>query len=501
MKSYICLVLLILAATPLSAQTFILSGQVRHHNPELTVMLNIPVVFGFHPENTLNVPVDATGSFRIAVPVDGPRFASLIYRRHFYTLLMEPGKSLQVDLDATVDTIRFTGGNAATACRLIRHIGMDNVPFFWENDSLAALPADDIRKFVVRPYYRQCDAAAQSVFASELPITLKHLLASELQYLHRNYLGDFFSTSVPDRKVARELLAGLFDTIPIYPAPSHPGPQYFSFADHFVRYLEIKSAQRMQRESLPSSDPLPYFGISMDSAVALMNRYGKSYLRWIGSVNNLPPSVAEAYNWQQFQNQYQDGDITQALALADVFPRQFPQSRYNTYIRKMAGQLQARMLANTANERISILDSKTKMASIYDVVRQLKGKVVYLDMWGTWCGPCKEEIRHLPALRKALAGKDVAFLFLAMEEDSRVEAWKDFIRVNNMEGLHFRKNRQTIAPIWKELLAAHPDKSEYYPQYFLFDKSGKLAVAKAERPSNASELINQINKLLTASTR
>lgn len=501
MKPYICLVLLLLAAAPLSAQTFTLSGQIRQHNTELPVKLNIPVVFGYHPENTLTVPVDATGAFRITVPVDGPRFASLIYRRHFYTVLMEPGSSLQVELDATADTIRFTGGNAATACRLIRHIGMDDTPFFWENDSLAGLPADDIRKLVVEPYYSQSGTAAQSVVAAELPVAVKHLLISELQYLHRNYLGDFFSTSVPDRKVARELMAGMFDTIPMHPAPSHPGPQYFAYVDHFVRYLEIKSAQRMQQEHLASSDPLPYFGISMDSAVALMNRYGKSYLRWIGSINNLPPAVAETYNWQQFQNQYQDGDITQALALAEVFPRQFPQSLHNTSIRKMAGQLQARMRTNTGNERIAILDGNEKTASIYDVVRKLKGKVVYLDMWGTWCGPCKEEIRHLPALRKALAGKDVVFLFLAMEEDTRVKAWEDFIRVNNMEGLHFRKNRQTIAPIWKELLAEHPDKSEYYPQYFLFDKSGKLAVAKAERPSNASELINQINKLLTASAQ
>src|SRR5690606_12239434 len=130
------------------------------------------------------------------------------------------------------------------------------------------------------------------------------------------------------------------------------------------------------------------------------------------------------------------------------------------------------------------------------VVQRLKGKVVFLDVWGTWCGPCKEEIKHLPSLRAAFPGDEVAFLFLAMDDDSRHAIWKDFIRANAMVGLHFRKTRQTIPPFGNELLGQHPAKSQSYPQYFLFDKSGKLAIAKARHPSEGEALYQQIREVL-----
>jgi thiol-disulfide isomerase/thioredoxin len=126
---------------------------------------------------------------------------------------------------------------------------------------------------------------------------------------------------------------------------------------------------------------------------------------------------------------------------------------------------------------------------------------VYLDVWGTWCGPCKEEIKHLPALKAAFAGKDVTFVYLDVDDDSRDALWKNFIKVNDMEGVHVRKTRETVAPFWKELLAGHADKAEYYPQYFLFDKNGKLAVAKARRPSEKETLYQQIRSVLNSQSR
>lgn len=488
--------LLLLGVLPSFAQSFVLTGRVRNFSGKLPVEVNMPVIFGHHHENTVPVPVDAEGAFQIALPADSARFATLIFRRQFYTLLLEPGKNVTVELDETHPAIRFTGGSAAPVCRLINDLRMDAAPFFWENDSLGALPADKIRQLVIAPYAEEIRQGTRSILAANISPTLRQTLIAEWKYLHYNYLHDFLSIYVTDRNTARELLTAFFDTIPIQPASPHPGPQYYAFADHHLRFLEMKAAQRMKAENLPSTAPIPYFGISMDSAQALISRFGKSYLRWIGSIRNFPPDVAEAYNWQQFQDQYHDGDITQALGLAAAFRHRFPQSRFLPHLSRMADEMQARLASNADNPRIRIWADSGKAQSIFDVVRHLKGKVVLLDVWGTWCGPCKAQLRHLPALRQALAGKDVAFLFLAMEEDDRVPAWKDFIRANNMEGLHLRKNRQGIAPIWQELLAGHPDKAQYYPQYFLFDKSGKLAVAKAGHPGNGDALLRQIGELL-----
>ncbi|WP_126248786.1 TlpA family protein disulfide reductase [Chitinophaga rhizosphaerae] len=494
MKPYLC-ALLLLAGLSASAQ-FTVSGRVRNFSGQHKLTINVPVVFGNHKENTVPVPLSATGTFQIKLPADSVRFVTLIYRRLYFTLLLEPRKNLEVEFDENTDGIRITGGTAKEVNQLIQDIGMDKVPFYWENDSLGKLPAEGIQSAVIAPWFREFSGHAQSIRAAAVPASLKDILIAETYYLHVNYLNDFISTVISDRQTVHRLKTALYDTIPIAPRSIHPGPQYFSFADSYIRYLEAKAFIKIKSENIPASAPIPWFGISLDSANIIVNKYGKSYWRWLGSIRNFPVEVAEAYNWQQIQDQYNDGDIAQALPLAAAFRQRFPESRFLPAIANLETRLRDSLAANSNNERIAIVENYGNVRSIYDVVKNLKGKVVYLDMWGTWCGPCKEEFRHLPALRKTFAGKDVVFLYLDVDDDSRDAAWKDFIRVNRMEGLHLRMTRKTVDPIWKEILANHPDKSESYPQYFLFDKSGKLAIAKAERPSSGDALSQQIHSLL-----
>jgi cytochrome c biogenesis protein CcmG/thiol:disulfide interchange protein DsbE len=57
------------------------------------------------------------------------------------------------------------------------------------------------------------------------------------------------------------------------------------------------------------------------------------------------------------------------------------------------------------------LDGKAVALSDY------KGKVVLVDFWATWCGPCKAEIPELVKLQAALAGKPFAVLGVSMDED------------------------------------------------------------------------------------
>ena len=68
------------------------------------------------------------------------------------------------------------------------------------------------------------------------------------------------------------------------------------------------------------------------------------------------------------------------------------------------------------NKSIFITDSHTKYPDIlpYYIVDQLKGKVVYVDIWGTWCRPCREEIPFSKTLQAKYENKNIAFLFLCL---------------------------------------------------------------------------------------
>jgi len=154
-------------------------------------------------------------------------------------------------------------------------------------------------------------------------------------------------------------------------------------------------------------------------------------------------------------------------------------------------------LFNRENEKlknINVVKGYEQINSIYDVVNTFKGKVIYLDVWGTWCGPCKKELLYGPELKQHFKDKDIVFVYLDMDEDDRDADWKKFIRLNSITGLHLRKNRKDIGKFWDELLPAGHER--LYPSYFVFDKTGKLMQADTKRPSDGAALYAELERYL-----
>lgn len=107
----------------------------------------------------------------------------------------------------------------------------------------------------------------------------------------------------------------------------------------------------------------------------------------------------------------------------------------------------------------------------------LKGKVVLVDVWATWCGPCKAEIPHLKKLEEEMKGKDVQIISLSTDAVTDKGKWLKMIKDENLGGL--------------QLFAGGPSNefSQYYkvntiPRFLVFDKKGKIVSVDSPRPSN-----------------
>ena len=116
----------------------------------------------------------------------------------------------------------------------------------------------------------------------------------------------------------------------------------------------------------------------------------------------------------------------------------------------------------------------------------LKGQVVVIDFWGTWCGPCKRELPYSKKIEEHYANRDdVTFLFVALERGT-VAYWKQFVAKNDIPGVHLYSPNSNRALI--------PYKITSVPRYVIVDKEGKIYDAFASRPSQ--NMKQQIAKVL-----
>lgn len=68
-------------------------------------------------------------------------------------------------------------------------------------------------------------------------------------------------------------------------------------------------------------------------------------------------------------------------------------------------------------------------------LEELKGKYVYIDVWATWCGPCRQEIPYLQKVEEHFHGKNIAFVSISVDEQKNKEKWSKFVTDKNLGGI------------------------------------------------------------------
>jgi thiol-disulfide isomerase/thioredoxin len=68
----------------------------------------------------------------------------------------------------------------------------------------------------------------------------------------------------------------------------------------------------------------------------------------------------------------------------------------------------------------------------------LAGKVVLIDFWATWCGPCREALPHMRKIAQKFAGEPLVMLSISLDSDANDQKWRTFIAQNQMTWLQVR---------------------------------------------------------------
>jgi thiol-disulfide isomerase/thioredoxin len=118
-----------------------------------------------------------------------------------------------------------------------------------------------------------------------------------------------------------------------------------------------------------------------------------------------------------------------------------------------------------------------------------KGKYVYIDLWATWCGPCRQEIPYLQKIEEKYHGKNIEFVSISIDNAKDNAKWKNFVTAKNLGGVQLFADKD-----WESEFVVKYGVTGI-PRFILIDPKGTIVNSDAARPS-APELQTQLDALL-----
>ncbi len=405
-----------------------------------------------------------------------------------YELYLKPGYDLRLSKDTTssFDSILFEG-KGAPVNNYINHVtallnserlvGYDFDTFTKKYDSLKVVVEDFSRSYFDRFPMQNDDLALLSQIKEIKLLSIKTNYAFRA---HESALIDQvfkFQKGEPIGKIEMlDELRSFFSDIPFDTAYLRNG--MFDYKAVLYNYtLEMHNSV---------FDPKLWDGAYSDGWPTGVRARWPRRLNTLMKGESYPRGIKEYLIANDLRHWMDSQGITPEIdSIFDEFNLEFEGSIYATGLQKIYDEYAAILPGNIAPD-FSGRTLDGKLISLKD----FKGKVVYVDVWATWCGPCVEEIPYAKKLQGTFQEDNVIFLNVSVDDNA--EAWKRMlVKEKDWLGTHIILDQLEVDLLSKNY------KVIGYPKYFLIDQTGKIVSSRASRPSSKS-IKEEIKSLLAS---
>ncbi len=473
MRSFV-LALFVLFTTSARAQdTVKLSGKITNPSCDSIVVHYNDNFLAYYPKDFVT-HLDTKGKFSFAFPVPHGIYtqANILYGDKAAEVILQPGDSLAITVDASRfdSSIHYTGKGSAIQNMLARHSiekGSINQYTLKIKTHINKEPDDFIKSIEIE---RKLENDFLDKYKAGIPNSFVSYWSAYFQYYNYFFIQQYPLTH------AMIKVRGYTDTIPE------------------ANFSVVKQMPYAFNDSLLQLPPyLLYLTgvIDIKLKAACYRFYPKDTARqreFQDSVTKLvyklmPPKSAEYYMAQNLYGRARNQRLDKTESMFADFKKHWPISGYLPLLQKQVAIVQSLAPGQPAPD-FDIITTDGKKIKLSD----LKGKVVYLGFWASWCKQCVGEMIKENKIKDLIKNKPLEFVYVSIDDDAAKDStlmskYKITGTFHHAEGAW---NAKEIMLYGVQSL----------PAYYLIDEDGNFALQNAPGPLQTTELILAIEKLL-----
>lgn len=471
------------------------SGKISSTKPGKALVFNVPFDCWQHAANSVEVVADYDGKFSLDLPVENPQIIFLIYAGRRLQLYAEPGKTLVIETDDSLQTLRF-GGSLGAENQFRQKLGLTtyNLGRQTWNDTLSA------PNQILADLNEAQQFALLQLNSSNFAAPFVRMTKADIQYFTVSKLWDLVWKNgvwTTDNKSGygqsewRQALKTAQEAVALSNAGALDSYHYQIMVSYYPRYLQYQAATKAEFARIAEAVFEKPFAEVNQQVRKRGDRYWEHTALQYGFKGR-----AQEYAMASFIiNGIDQGDLEYQQEAYQDFVKRFPESPYMPIVQKKMKPFLA-SLAKTESELegIHFVPDSPTIPTLDSVIASHKGRVVFIDIWGTWCGPCRQEFSFNQALKNRFRDKPVDFAYIAVEHRPNPEkGWREMIAFYHLSGYHILAGKALEEDLRKIYIQQG---SLMFPAYILVDKSGKIVTIHARRPSDGQALYEQIEQLL-----
>ncbi len=433
-----------------------ISGKINNHKGKKAQIILYPDPVNREEVNYV-LHIKSDGSFSTVLNIFQSTVGKIVYGASSTEIYLEPHKNLAVSFDANdfEKTIGFSdlGGTHNNFIRKIR-TRFRNQDIETKGKVYSYNPKN-FKNYMDHVYTQKLDFLKKQ--KKDISPEFENYIKGDIDYWYAYYLTNYrwenplqYGISEPI-EIKEKKYYNYLDEISITNENVLPNEFYIYFLESFMR------DKRLEQEN----EGLKLFEIS--------DKYLKGNIKYFYIAKRL---VEECKN----------GNLSRVMYDVKQFMNECPVIEYKETLKDILRETKV-LLKDMPAPDFTLVDIDGKQITLSD----LKGKIIFIDFWATWCKMCVHQIDNSTHLRKKFEGKDVVFLYISL--DYNKNDWRNFVQRKKYTGVHVHAEGILNAQVAldygvKEL-----------PAVFLINRDGTIAQSSSKMPDDPN-IVEQITKLL-----